>query len=310
MTDLILHHYKASPYSEKIRLLMGFKGLTWSSVIVPPIAPKPDLLALTGGYRRVPVLQIGADIYCDSALIAAELEQRFPARSLAPHTAGVASPLLDNWADRVLFWQVVRYAMGLRADAIPPALIHDRAAFWNHEIDLYGLKEDVNYHRLQICAGLEWLEALLGNAEFFAGDTLGLSDLALYHPVWYFVAADGAAGGDALASFPALTTWMARIADFGHRKPHDMTPSEAADIALAATPAPLPSSGLDHDEIGRSVQVIVDEFGTEAINGTLAYIDNARIILHRQTPQGNIVTVHFPRLGYSLRTTFTQGKTK
>ena len=52
MTDLILHHYEASPYSEKIRTLMGIEGLSWSSVIVPPIAPKADLLTLTGGYRR------------------------------------------------------------------------------------------------------------------------------------------------------------------------------------------------------------------------------------------------------------------
>ena len=101
MTDLILHHYEASPYSEKIRTLMGFKGLLWSSVIVPPIAPKADLLALTGGYRRGPVLPIGAGIYCDSALIAAELDQRFPARALAPKTASTATPLLDNWADRI-----------------------------------------------------------------------------------------------------------------------------------------------------------------------------------------------------------------
>ena len=77
---------------------MGFKGL--SSVIAPPNAPKADLLALTGGYRRALVLQIGADIYCDSALIAAELDQRFPACAIGPNTAGKATPLLDNWADR------------------------------------------------------------------------------------------------------------------------------------------------------------------------------------------------------------------
>ena len=28
--------------------------------------PKPNLTALTGGYRKTPVLQIGADIYCNS----------------------------------------------------------------------------------------------------------------------------------------------------------------------------------------------------------------------------------------------------
>ncbi|QFT95507.1 hypothetical protein FIU86_21820 (plasmid) [Roseovarius sp. THAF9] len=308
MVDLILHHYEASPYSEKIRTLMGFKGLSWSSVIVPPIAPKADLLALTGGYRRAPVLQIGADIYCDSALIAAELDQRFPARALAPNTAGTATPLLDNWADRILFWQVVRYSMGLRADAVPPALIHDREAFWDHKIDLDGLKADVRYHRGQITTGLGWLENLLGGADFFAGDTPALTDLALYHVVWFFAKADTTASGSGLSPFPALSAWMARIAEFGHGTRTELAPAEAIMIAVSATPAPLPATGLAHPAIGASVQVLVDEFGTEVIDGTLAHIDDTRIILHRDTPQVGTVAVHFPRHGYPLRTTSIQGE--
>ena len=61
--SLILHHYDTSPFSEKIRLALRLKNLAWTSVTIPNIMPKPDLLALTGGYRRTPVLQIGADIF-------------------------------------------------------------------------------------------------------------------------------------------------------------------------------------------------------------------------------------------------------
>src|SRR6202035_4807297 len=67
---IILHHYPTSPFAEKIRLIMGFKGMHWSEVLIPTIMPKPDVVALTGGYRKTPILQIGADIYCDTALIA------------------------------------------------------------------------------------------------------------------------------------------------------------------------------------------------------------------------------------------------
>ena len=70
MAELIFHHYPNSPFSEKIRLIFGLKHLAWRSVLIPVILPKPDVVALTGGYRKTPVLQIGADIYCDSALIA------------------------------------------------------------------------------------------------------------------------------------------------------------------------------------------------------------------------------------------------
>ena len=62
MPELILHHYAISPFSEKARLVLGFKGLAWRSVNIPSVLPKLDVVALTGGYRRTPFMQIGADI--------------------------------------------------------------------------------------------------------------------------------------------------------------------------------------------------------------------------------------------------------
>ena len=84
MIELILHHYDTSPFSEKVRMMLGYKRLKWRSVTIPIVAPKPDLVALTGGYRRTPVLQIGADIYCDTALIARTLDRLHPAPTLYP----------------------------------------------------------------------------------------------------------------------------------------------------------------------------------------------------------------------------------
>src|SRR5437868_1968842 len=93
MTDIILHHYDTSPYSEKVRLGFGLKGLAWASVELPQIMPKPNLTALTGGYRKTPVLQIGADIYCDSQLIMRELERQYPTPSFYPAGRGAADAL-------------------------------------------------------------------------------------------------------------------------------------------------------------------------------------------------------------------------
>ena len=109
MPDLILHHYPSSPFSEKIRLVLGYKKLAWKSVIIPPIMPKPDVLALTGGYRKTPVLQVGADIYCDSALICDVLEHVQPEPPLyPPHLKGVAR-VFAQWADTTLFWAAMAY---------------------------------------------------------------------------------------------------------------------------------------------------------------------------------------------------------
>lgn len=81
MSEPILHHYPVSPFAEKVRAMLGFKGLAWKSVQIPLILPKPDVVALTGGYRKTPILQLGADIYCDTALIARVLERLAPAPS-------------------------------------------------------------------------------------------------------------------------------------------------------------------------------------------------------------------------------------
>ncbi|MDP1567767.1 MAG: glutathione S-transferase N-terminal domain-containing protein, partial [Polaromonas sp.] len=94
MADLILHHYPSSPFSEKVRLILAYKQLPWKSVVIPAIMPKPDVLALTGGYRKTPFLQVGADIYCDSALIADVLEHLQPTPSIYPEPSkGLARTL-------------------------------------------------------------------------------------------------------------------------------------------------------------------------------------------------------------------------
>src|SRR6185503_14336822 len=103
MTEPVLHHYSFSPYAEKVRAMLGFKGVTWKSVHIPPVLPKPDVVALTGGYRRTPILQIGADIYCDTALIARVLERVAPAPTLFPYGDRLEGRAMAHFADHVLF---------------------------------------------------------------------------------------------------------------------------------------------------------------------------------------------------------------
>ncbi len=83
--DIILHHYPQSPVAEKVRVVLGIKNLSWYSVHIPRLPPKPDLVPLTGGYRRTPVLQVGAEIYCDTQCIIRELERRYPHPTLYPN---------------------------------------------------------------------------------------------------------------------------------------------------------------------------------------------------------------------------------
>lgn len=122
MADVILHHYDTSPFSEKVRVLLGVKGLSWSSVIQPVIMPKPDLVPLTGGYRRIPVMQIGADIFLDSQVIMAELER------IAPEPAVIRGGGwgVNLWADRLWFQATVAVVFGEIGDQVPQAFKDDR----------------------------------------------------------------------------------------------------------------------------------------------------------------------------------------
>ncbi|MDP5053346.1 MAG: glutathione S-transferase N-terminal domain-containing protein, partial [Congregibacter sp.] len=103
MHELILHQYADSPFSEKIRALFGFKNLAYQRVDIPTIMPKPDLVALTGGYRRTPIMQSGADIYCDTALIAQVIEARqlLPSIYAGPHPAQAIAAA--RWTDSEFF---------------------------------------------------------------------------------------------------------------------------------------------------------------------------------------------------------------
>ena len=94
------------------------------------VMPKPDLTALTGGYRKTPVLQVGADVYCDSSLIALELERRYPEPTLFPAAGHGLTLALAAWASR-FFDAGSALAMGLN-DELPADLLQDRQEFFSH----------------------------------------------------------------------------------------------------------------------------------------------------------------------------------
>src|SRR6202789_590166 len=118
-TPIIFHLFDASPFSEKIRLVFGLKRLAWRSVRVSPIMPRPDLTPLTGGYRRTPTMQIGADIFCDTRVILREIEARYPEPTLLPSGVAGMVTALGMWTDRVFFQNTVNLVFGPLADTVP-----------------------------------------------------------------------------------------------------------------------------------------------------------------------------------------------
>jgi glutathione S-transferase len=300
MTDIILHHYDISPYSEKVRLGLGLKGLAWASVELPVIMPKPNLTALTGGYRKTPVLQMGADIYCDSQLIMRELERRYPTPSFYPAGHGAADALAW-WAEKTTFSPAVSIAFAKRPDALPEGFLEDRAKFSGRNIDPIAMKAAVPNLLDQLRAHFDWLDQMLADGRsFLQGPAAGLADLAAYHPVWFLRRNFGSAPSP-LDGFARVLAWAERIAAIGHGRQSQMSAQQALEVARDA--APIARAAVDpRDPVGRkpgqAVTVTPDDTGRDPVVGELVSSDVHEIAVRRSDRDVGEVCVHFPRAGF------------
>jgi glutathione S-transferase len=300
MTDIILHHYDTSPYAEKVRLGFGLKGLAWASVELPQIMPKPNLTALTGGYRKTPVLQIGADIYCDSQLIMRELERRYPTPSFYPAGHGAADALAW-WAEKTTFSPAAGILFAKKPDALPEGFLEDRARFSGRNIDPIAMTAAVPNLLDQLRAHFDWLDQMLADGRsFLQGPAAGLADLAAYHPVWFLRQNFGSEAAP-LDGFPRLLAWAERIAAIGHGSRSQMSAQQALDVARDATS--IARATVDpRDPIGRkpgqTVTVTPDDTGRDPVVGELVASNAHEIVIRRSDREIGEVCVHFPRAGF------------
>jgi glutathione S-transferase len=298
--DLILHHYDPSPYSEKIRLVFGLKKLAWRSVIVPMVLPKPTLTPLTGGFRRTPVLQIGADIYCDTLRIAMELDRRFPSPCVMPAAVDGLSNIVGTWAERVLMWPTARYVTGLNRQALPRSFFADRAAMRGHAMpDPNAVDRSLPHQRRQLDLMLGWIENRLADGrEYLIAENPVLADLAVYQRLWWLGALESKATG-VLDPYPRIVAWMARIAAAGHGSRQEISPEDALDIARSVHPEPIPADGPSDDiAAGTAVRIATEDFGPDPVEGTVLRANHTEISVRRDDPALGTIHVHFPRLGY------------
>jgi len=305
--ELILHHYPMSPFAEKVRLMLGFKGLAWRSVLVPPVLPKPDVVALTGGYRKTPFLQIGADVYGDSALIARVLEARQPTPTLYPASAPLAVPLAQ-WADFHLFWAAVTWAMqpaGVAAILNNPqpevlkAFALDRAAFTGNmkRLTLADASVQLQGHLAALDAQLQ------AGGPYLLGAAASIADFAVAHSLWFIRRAQPVA--HILAPHAALAAWLDRMLAIDHG-PHALLSSGdalvvSANAAAANRHAPTAVMAGAGFEAGQPVTVAATDYGSDPVAGTLVGLTPAEVVLRRHDERAGLVQVHFPRFGFQIK---------
>jgi glutathione S-transferase len=306
MTEPVLHHYPVSPFAEKARLMLGFKRLAWKSVQIPLIMPKPDVVALTGGYRRTPILQVGADIYCDTALIARVLEELAPSPSFFPQGDTYAVQAAAQFADTTLFWNTVPVGFQPGAgmmkiffkDATPEYLAafgKDRSAYRG------GSRRGPAHECKAILAGLlPRIEAQL-SAPFLFGAQACYADFSLYHALWPLWRPEDTRA--MLAPYPRMLAFMERMTAFGHGAFTEISSADALQIAKSSQPRPvktpvaLETNGI---ALGELASVMPVDTGLDPVTGELVTASADRVVIRRSDPRAGTVQVHFPRLGYQL----------
>ncbi len=308
MSDVILHHYPQSPVSEKVRVVLGFKGLAWRSVVIPRLPPKPDLMPLTGGYRLTPVMQIGADVFCDSQGIIRALERRFPEPTLFPGGADGIAWGVSRWTDGDLFTTAIAVVFADAGEAMPADFQGDRGLlYFGPDFEMAKLQAEMPERLANLRAQFGWIEERLATGrQFMLGGQPGLPDALCYYLAW-FLRGRYSKGPEFLAQFPKLCAWEERVKALGHGAPSEMSSTEALDIAQAAEPMPAPASEPNDPTgflPGEAVEIHAEGVsGTAGIEGTIRHIGIQDIVVERNDPRVGHVAIHFPRVGYRIART-------
>ena len=300
-TDFILHQYEMSPFSEKVRKVFAHKNMHWFAVDQPNIAPKPNLTPLTGGYRRIPVMQIGAHIFCDTKLIIREIEARLPSPALTPpHLCGI-SEIIADWADHRFFSQVAGPTIMEMIELLPPEFMEDRAAM-SDGFAARNLIEMAPFMRAQIAQNCIRLNQQLQTTPFLLGDTFTLADAAVFHIINF--ASLASAQNNIIEQFEALTAWRARVRDMGQGKRDELEPHVALDIAKTSDPNLTPPDDalneVDGLAAGQMVRIQADDYGKETTEGKLAWVRGDEVAVMRDDAQLGALLVHYPRAGYRI----------
>ena len=305
MSDLILHHYWPSPFAHKIRLALGLSGVTWRSVQIPRVPPKPLLMPLTAGYRRTPVLQSGADVYCDTQNIVRALTAITDNHQLLPTDLSGKILAFTDWADGAVFNLAARVVLTSALDTAPPEFIQDRGGLyfgpnWTPE----GLRSQLPGVILQLAAHLNSIDSGLGAQGGFMSNDLSYADVTIAYLAW-FIRGRWDQGPEFLQQFANIERIEREVHEAVREVYEDLSAEDALKIAVKSE-SRSPSGVTEQcgGTLKQGVQVAIKpqaETSDPAIVGRLRYLDRVRVSIDHYGPEVGDVVVHLPIAGYQIQ---------
>ena len=300
--NLILHQYDISPFSQKAQKMMGLKELSWQSVEMPMIAPKPDVEALTGGYRGTPVLQIGRDVFIDNWMIARALDEFDVSGPAINAQGGLREAALYAWGER-LFTPLLHAALAAYQSEWDADFLADRKRVFP-DVDFDTLNVSDPDRRSQVRAYLGTVEAQLGlDQDFLGGAQADSCDIHVWGMVWMIHSALPALM-PIVETLPRLTDWYERVSAFGTGDREDVKIDVAWQSLKDGPARPLPDTP-DQEPlaswVGEMVDIAAGSADRGSASGRLLAVDHEQVVLGVEPISGEAAQVWFPRFGYHLR---------
>lgn len=299
---IILHHYPMSPFSEKIRAMFGYADMEWQSALTAEMPPRPIVTALTGGYRKIPVAQVGADIYCDTRTITSVIARHSARPELDIENCDQEIKDFVSRVEGEIFFACVMYGAGMKLNR----KVLKSMSLW-HLLKLLidrfkmGRKAFIKMPSPGQAPGivkahLPEIESML-TGDYLFGNTPNIADFSAYHSLW-FVRDLGEK--PIMNQYPKTVAWMDRIKNFGHGKHTEIGGEKAIDAACYASPLPVDETHRQHDLIGELVRIAPADYAQDPATGILEGSTDASYIISRNDSRAGLVHVHFPKQGVSL----------
>lgn len=300
MSQPVIHFdYDFSPYGQKTKLLLSGAGVSYKKSDQPIVLPRKDLEELGITYRRIPILAIGKDVYCDSSLIIDVIVSTL-VKSGSIETSP-ADKAFEDWGSTVF-----QESLGLvPQQALSPEFVKDRETIFPilKRADLKSLRPSTLAGFKSRCKQVEDVFLAKGGP-FINGDKLSVADVhVIFGLRWVFndlgVAQDAGCGKDA---FPKL--WKL-IDSLPAAKPEVLSSDDALkQIRESDYSAEGPTSVIKDDPYGleAGTKVTIESFdstpGSHPQAGKLVGTTADEVVIEVGKDG---VRLHFPRIGYIVR---------
>ncbi|KAL1739633.1 hypothetical protein HDZ31DRAFT_68741 [Schizophyllum fasciatum] len=321
---VILYRYDGSPFGTKVETMLAVKRIPAAHVNVAPLLPRPEISDLLGlGYRRIPVLAIGRDLYCDTSLIASVLERRFPSgqdygtlfpkrRDGSTADTGLVKALAQFYADSALFPTAVPFVPW---DQVPKAFLADRSKMTGAPIDPAMMKAVRGRSLSTMAAHMTLLEEQLADGRQWLLETTtpGLADLSVFFVLNWARSLPGTSTLFAdKGKFARTIEWLGNVQEHIRGLQAALPDTEqisgeeaARRIASGTVERETPTFDQAAAELlgvkrGDSVAVVPEDNSRDfPTTGLLVGLNDEEVVLQIKGKAGTFLC-HFPRLRYAV----------